>query len=97
MVLGYQGAGHISGNTKGADCGNALRDAAYATTDVTATPTELNSWDRGYDATGNQVWGAVKGGYRFIKESPAVNTTPQPEQPMGDEAAITAPTAEPYR
>ena len=97
MVLGYQGAGHISGNTKGADCGNALRDAAYATTDVTVTPTELNSWDRGYDATGNQVWGAVKGGYRFIKESPAVNTTPQPEQPMGDEAPITAPTPEPHR
>jgi hypothetical protein len=25
------------------------------------------SWDRGWDATGAQVWGATKGGYIFVK------------------------------
>jgi len=97
VVLGYQGANQISGTTKGADCGSALRGATYATTDVTVTATELNSWDRGYDAANKQVWGAVKGAYRFMKESPAVNTAPHPEQPMGDEASIAAPAPEPQR
>ena len=97
MILAYQGPQQITGATKGADCGTALREAKYATTDVTVTATELNSWDRGYDAAGQQTWGAVKGAYRFIKESPAVNTTPHPEQPMGDEASIAAPAPEPQR
>jgi hypothetical protein len=26
------------------------------------------SWDRGWDKEDNQVWGAEKGGYEFIKE-----------------------------
>jgi hypothetical protein len=26
------------------------------------------SWDRGYNADGKQVWGAEKGGYRFVKK-----------------------------
>jgi hypothetical protein len=26
------------------------------------------SWDRGFDANGNQVWGAEKGGYIFKKD-----------------------------
>lgn len=77
VILAYQGPQQITGATNGADCGSALRGATYATTDVTVTATELNSWDRGYDATGEQKWGAVKGAYRFIKESPAVNTEPQ--------------------
>jgi hypothetical protein len=27
----------------------------------------MTSWDRGYDAQGSQVWGAVEGGYIFDK------------------------------
>jgi hypothetical protein len=27
----------------------------------------LASWDRGFDSTDNQVWGAEKGGYIFKK------------------------------
>jgi hypothetical protein len=26
------------------------------------------SWDRGFDKEGKQVWGAQKGGYRFVKK-----------------------------
>jgi len=25
------------------------------------------SWDRGFDAEGNHIWGAEKGGYEFVK------------------------------
>jgi hypothetical protein len=28
------------------------------------------SWDRGYNDEGEQVWGAEKGGYRFVKRPP---------------------------
>jgi hypothetical protein len=27
----------------------------------------MESWDQGWDAEGQQVWGATKGGYRFDK------------------------------
>jgi hypothetical protein len=28
----------------------------------------LLSWDRGFNTEGVQVWGAEKGGYRFVKK-----------------------------
>jgi hypothetical protein len=31
------------------------------------TETTLESWDRGFDAGGEQVWGATAGGYVFEK------------------------------
>ena len=30
----------------------------------------MNSWDRGWNANGVQVWGAVEGPYQFIKVNP---------------------------
>jgi hypothetical protein len=33
------------------------------------TPSQLLSWDRGYDKEGKYVWGAEKGGYVFDKIS----------------------------
>lgn len=47
------------------DCESSLRGATYATSEVTLTPDFMESWDRGFDASGDQVWGAVKGPYRF--------------------------------
>ncbi|MBK7852430.1 MAG: hypothetical protein IPJ66_15190 [Bacteroidetes bacterium] len=35
----------------------------------TITANELISWDRGYNDKDEQVWGAEKGGYHFIKIS----------------------------
>lgn len=57
----------FSGSTVGRGCTSTLRGAAYATSEVTITPTRLISWDRGYDSGGKQVWGAEKGGYEFVK------------------------------
>lgn len=56
------------GNTKEKECTSELRGATYATTEVTITKNQMLSWDRGYDQSGKQVWGATTGGYLFKKE-----------------------------
>lgn len=53
------------GSTRDKDCPSDLRGAAYATSDVVITLNELRSWDRGFDASGKQAWGAEKGPYIF--------------------------------
>lgn len=62
--------GTWSGSTLGDRCRSTLRGASYATSEVTISAHELRSWDRGFDAEGKQVWGAVKGPYRFLKQPP---------------------------
>jgi hypothetical protein len=57
------------GATHGHDCASNLRGAAYATSEVRVEPGRLVSWDRGYDAAGAQVWGAVKGPYEFTRRT----------------------------
>lgn len=56
------------GSTVGKDCASTLRGAAYATSEVRITSERLESWDRGFDQGDQQVWGAEKGGYIFVKE-----------------------------
>ncbi|MEM1184606.1 MAG: chromophore lyase CpcT/CpeT [Planctomycetota bacterium] len=55
------------GSTVGNDCASSLRGASYATSEVLLTLDLLETWDRGYDASGSQVWGADQGPYRFIR------------------------------
>lgn len=57
------------GQTRDEECFNDRAGAQYATSEVAITPEYLWSWDRGYDSTGAQVWGSVKGGYLFRKLS----------------------------
>ena len=84
VILQRTGDGRVAGATHGTDCGTALRGATYATTSVTLSATVLEAWDRGFDASGQQKWGAVKGPYRFMKESAAVGGPPVPAAPLGD-------------
>jgi hypothetical protein len=58
----------FAGATNGNDCESNLRGAKYATSKVTITKKGINSWDQGFDAAGNQVWGAENGPYLFVKE-----------------------------
>jgi hypothetical protein len=58
-----------SGGTFSQSCESSLRGAAYATSEVQLTATELDSWDRGFDKAGQQVWGSTKGPYRFKKQA----------------------------
>ena len=64
------GSETFAGATAGQECGSRLRGASYATSEVLITPERVLSWDRGFDAQGQQVWGAAKAGYVFDKLDP---------------------------
>lgn len=55
----------------GAKCPSQLNGASFASSEVILERERMTSWDRGFDAKGVQVWGATKGGYVFIRRSPA--------------------------
>ncbi len=55
------------GSTTASECTTTYHGAAYTMSDVTLTLRSLNSWDRGYDNSGVQVWGSTTGPYRFVK------------------------------
>ena len=58
----------FEGGTKNSDCESDLRGAKYATSEAKLYKDKLFSWDRGFNEKGEQVWGATKGGYIFIKQ-----------------------------
>lgn len=57
----------FSGGTTGAGCESTVQGAAYAGSEVSISPFGIITWDRGFDAHGNQVWGATETGYAFVK------------------------------
>ncbi len=57
----------FSGGTTGTGCPSELAGAAYATSLVTLAPDRMVTWDRGFDATAQQVWGATEAGYEFVR------------------------------
>lgn len=59
--------GHFEGATEGMACGSELKGAAFASTEVKIYANAIISWDRGFSASGEQVWGATKGGYIFLR------------------------------
>lgn len=67
ITLHYRN-GLFVGSTHERDCRNAWGKATYATSEVEIGPDGMVSWDRGYDDTHTQVWGAEKGGYEFVKK-----------------------------
>jgi hypothetical protein len=60
--------GGFEGSTVDRSCPSSHRGASYATSEVRITAEGLVTWDRGFDAGGAQVWGAERGGYRFLRE-----------------------------
>ena len=67
VILKKQTNDTFIGQTGEKTCPSELRGASYASSKVTVTPTQILSWDQGFDKDGKQVWGAVKGGYIFDK------------------------------
>jgi hypothetical protein len=53
------------GGTEGQGCASTREGARYTTSQIELAEGVLVSWDRGFDETGRQVWGATAGGYRF--------------------------------
>ncbi|MBS1517139.1 MAG: chromophore lyase CpcT/CpeT [Bacteroidetes bacterium] len=68
VILTLMGEDHYEGGTVGNNCPSDLRGAEFATSEVKIFKDMIESWDRGFDEKGNQVWGAVKGGYIFKKQ-----------------------------
>jgi len=67
VILMRIGSNEYQGSTSAENCKSSLRGAAYATSQVNVKPGVVESWDQGFDADGNQVWGATQGGYVFEK------------------------------
>ncbi len=60
----------FTGSTSGSACVSTLRGANYATSEVDVAADRITSWDRGFAADGEQVWGAERGPYVFLKQTP---------------------------
>jgi hypothetical protein len=67
IYLRIEGDSAFVGSTREQECKSNLRGASYATSEVRLTKDYMYTWDRGFDSTGTQVWGATKGGYMFKK------------------------------
>ncbi|MBO85089.1 MAG: hypothetical protein CL927_06995 [Deltaproteobacteria bacterium] len=68
VTLDWDGTQFVGG-TDGDSCGTDFGGATYATSEIVLDEDILVSWDRGYDASGRQVWGATGGGYQFIRHT----------------------------
>jgi hypothetical protein len=68
VILYQADNGYFEGSTVDKNCGSDLRGASYATSEVVIYKDKMISWDRGFDESGNQVWGATDGGYIFKKK-----------------------------
>ncbi len=62
----------FSGGTVEGACLNDWGGASYATSEVTLNAERLESWDRGWDADGNYMWGATAGPYEFVRRTELV-------------------------
>ena len=69
VVMNWDGV-QFDGGTVGRECLSDFSGATYATSEVQITATGLRSWDRGFDASDLQVWGASEGPYQFERVTP---------------------------
>ncbi|MBU6414531.1 MAG: chromophore lyase CpcT/CpeT [Planctomycetes bacterium] len=67
VMLTMTGPGTFAGSTVDRNCQSEFQKASFATSEVTIQSDAVVSWDRGFDHEGKQVWGATKGGYRFVR------------------------------
>jgi hypothetical protein len=57
----------FAGVNKPYSCEVQIKGVSYLRSEVTVFEDSLHSWDRGYDESGNIVWGEDKGAYRFVR------------------------------
>ena len=68
IQLRHRDDGAFEGSTSEGTCPSDLSGASHATSEVVIWPGLLISWDRGWNTMREQVWGATKAGYRFVKD-----------------------------
>ncbi len=68
VYLQRDSAAQFSGGTRGKGCISTLAGASYASSEVVVAADAINSWDRGFNADDQQVWGAQSGAYEFRRK-----------------------------
>lgn len=68
VLLHPEGPDRFVSRVRGDACHSDLRGAASESSEFTLTPGLIETWDRGYDASGQQIWGPRTGPYRFVRE-----------------------------
>lgn len=58
---------YFSGSTVEKSCPGESRGVVYTVLEITVSKHELRIWKKGFDATGQQVWGPFRGPYIFQK------------------------------
>lgn len=96
IILERKGDAFI-GTTGDQTCGSKLRGASYATSKVTISEAQLDSWDQGFNEAGEQVWGAEKGPYQFVKQPHMVFNYPDAKRDSVVENYFGTKVADPYR
>jgi len=67
VILKRMSTNQFIGKTGDTTCVSTMRGASFARSEVEILEDKIISWDRGFDADGNYVWGAEKAGYIFNK------------------------------
>lgn len=67
VILKRIAPNQFMGKTGDTTCISTMRGASFARSEVEILEDKIISWDRGFDANGNYVWGAEKAGYIFNK------------------------------
>ncbi len=57
-----------SGSTEWGKCLTTYKGASYTSSETVIYKKKMVTWDRGWNNKDKQVWGAVKGGYSYIKK-----------------------------
>lgn len=68
MLLTKVADDHFLGHTEGTGCQSKLNGSSYATSSAVIRPDGLHTWDQGFNDKGEQVWGATKGPYIFLRQ-----------------------------
>ncbi|HZJ55543.1 MAG TPA: chromophore lyase CpcT/CpeT [Myxococcaceae bacterium] len=58
------------GTTSGRGCPTTLKGATYVTGELVLDTVGFRSWERGFDPSGTQRWGAESGPYVFVRRTP---------------------------
>jgi len=64
---------HFAGKTLDQQCLSSHRGAHFATTEIVIRANGLYTWDRGFNAYGEQVWGSKTSGYHFLRQNESEN------------------------
>lgn len=76
--------GQFWGNNNPKECVSSLGKNTYTVSNVLIDEEKMITWDRGVNKKEAHVWGAVKGGYEFLRTSDNFGALELPEKITGD-------------